>query len=86
MMDQNFKNWIINLHDQIPPEEKPIFLRMLKFETEKLTGIIYDSLNDWAVTAMAETKESISIYDREQGSREIVAALREHFAPELAKI
>ncbi len=86
-MDPRFMNWIIKKHEEIDPENKQIFLKTLKFYPDLALSTISSALFNWGTVATFELHlNCLIIDDVERDSRDVLKALQDHFAKEMAAI
>ena len=84
-MDTNFKEWMIQKKEELPPEDKKHFLRTLKEGPDKVLHAIAGSLKNSIMIYNREANKSLSSYDLDNNSEELLLAFQEHFNDELAK-
>jgi hypothetical protein len=92
-MNQKFKNWAISQFDQtnsdIEKRKRQDFLRTLKFDPNKVTQWIADNICQWAayynLHHKIQTGEKVGV-DFHRDPQELLKALQEHFAKEIATI
>lgn len=85
-MNAEFKKWLIADMANADHEAKQSFLRMLKFEPDKVAEIVSANLMHWGTYFVAETGTIIGGYNDEEDAQELVQAYKEHFAKEMATI
>jgi hypothetical protein len=83
-MHSEFKDWLIKGSDKWSSQEKQNFLQLAKSQPDKVVEIIAGSLMDWATAFAVQTGAAVSCYDIHEDSQQLFAALKEHFAAELA--
>lgn len=81
-MDASFKAWIVGQYDLFTKFEMDIFLRMLKKDPEK----IVINISEFARKHFMELGIIIPFNDSFAEREEILQALQEHFATQLAEI
>ena len=86
-MDVIFKNWIVQKveKDLKNAEQRRKFLLALKFESAKVQEFISGAMHNWGMFCAVESEKPIS-QDFQTDPPEVVQALQEHFAKELATI
>jgi hypothetical protein len=77
-MNQQFKEWIIDRHENLPEQEKKAFLQLLKNCPYKVLNFIQIELINWA-TQFTFEKGIPVCSNTANGSQEILRALSEHF-------
>jgi hypothetical protein len=84
-MNPVFKQWIIKAHENLDEESKQNFFRILKSNPAMAERKMSDQLNSWKILAAIELESSAYciIYEPDSVCRDILQALREHFAKEL---
>ena len=89
-MDQKLKDWIIKQHElqyeQLGPDAKRDFLRLLKAEPAEVEQVFYDELYKWNAAGGYHLDMSFKVQDRRQEAQELLKAFQEHFAREMAAI
>jgi hypothetical protein len=84
-MNQAFKEWLIEDSDKWTPVEKSTFLRLAKFEPDKVLQILSANLNDWGIVFSIRTRTSLCV-NPNQDAQDLFAAYKEHFASDLAAV
>ncbi len=86
-MDPKFKEWIIKDSANWPAETRRQILRMLKFEPRKFFHSVLDDLKDWGTRYTMSTSHTLASCDKDDdAAKELIEALEQHFASELAEI
>jgi hypothetical protein len=79
-MDIEFKNWIMNYLESNPDIRK-VLLRTLKLDPKGAQQMVHDSLRVWG-----EGYPHVVEIHLDRNPQEVLQAVREHFADELAGI
>ena len=84
MIDPRFKKWIVEKHEEIPSRKS--FLRVLA-HPKVMSELFMITLEMWVFTARLELGDpTIAVPVTEETAKEIIQALQERFAPELAEL
>ena len=84
-MDGKLKAYIIAYYEALPAEKRNKALRVMKFKEDRTLRAFSLALPFWIMTASAEACMPVH-EDLANDPRNTLAALREHFAEDLAKI
>ena len=84
-MDGTLKTYIIAYYNSLPAEKRNKALRVIKFKEDQALRAFSLALPFWAMNASAEACMPVQ-EDLANDPRNTLAALREHFAEDLAKI
>lgn len=83
-MNQAFKEWLIEMTEEFPPETKQKFLHDLKFAPGRIERELAGRAYYLEVSCSLSTKTAADFKPRHVP--ELLQALQEHFAPETAAI
>ena len=84
-MNQSFKDRVASRFERLEPAAMQKFLRMLKFDQNKLMLLISSNLEAWYLDFMIET-DPLLVPDEPLDPREILNDLTKRFAQELEAI
>jgi hypothetical protein len=84
-MDATLKDWVIKKHEKLDPKSKESFLRTMKFAPDQTLEVISSCVLFWGMSAACDTNKVVS-QCLETDPPEILEALQEHFAEDIAAI
>ena len=88
-MNQGFRDWcieqVMEQLKQLDSDSKQKFLRRLKFESDKVLQTISEGIHSWSMIYLVHSQEILHV-DFKDDPKEILSALQEHFAAEMAAI
>jgi len=80
------KKWIIKQTGKNNPADLALFLKMLKYYPEQVLVTIADNMGKWAIACMMESKSRFLFANNRKECNDLLKALQEHYAKQLAEI